>query len=134
MIVLDEEIYDPDLAAQVAAWYAGQVISIKALRPQTTIKDDAIPALLRSMPRPTFVTINVSDFWRRMPADPRYAVVCVDLPAWRVLEIPEWLRRLLRMSAFKSKSARMGKIIRMRPAQIEYYELSRRVQVLAWSE
>ncbi len=133
MIVLDEEIYDPDLATQIAAWYVGRVVPITALRPKTVIKDEAIVTLLRSVPHPTFVTINVSDFWRIVPADPHYAVICVDLPARRVLEIPDWLRRLFRMPVFKSKAARMGRVVRLRPSHIEYYEANRRVQTLAWA-
>ena len=134
MIVLDEEIYDPDLAEQIAAWYVGRVISIAALRPRTIIKDDAIPGLLRAAPLPTFVTINVSDFWRIVPADPRYAIVCIDLPTWRILEIPDWLRRLFRMPVFKTKAARMGTVARLRPSLIEYYGTDRRVQTLRWHE
>ncbi|CAG0945559.1 hypothetical protein ANRL1_02432 [Anaerolineae bacterium] len=132
MIVLDEEIYDLELAARIAVWYAGRVISITTLRPKTIIKDDIIPTLLCSASRPTFVTINGSDFWRIVSADPRYAIVCVDLPAWRVMEIPDWLQRALRMPDFRSKHARMGKVIRLRPSHIEYYESDRRVCVIEW--
>jgi hypothetical protein len=33
----------------------------------SVIKDDAIPELLLSVKRPTFVTINYKDFWRKPP-------------------------------------------------------------------
>lgn len=130
MIVLDEEIYDPILVAQIAAWYTGRVIAITALRPRTIIKDDAIPALLCSVSYPTFVTINTSDFWRRVPVALQYAIVCVDLPAARVSEIPEWLRRAFRWPEFKSKMARMGKVIRLRPNHVEYYESDLHIKTL----
>lgn len=134
MIVLDEQIHGPSIAEPIAAWYPGRVISVTTLRPKTVIKDDAMPTLLRAATHPTFVTINVSDFWRSVPADPRYAIVCVDFPAWRVLEIPDWLRRLFRTSAFKTKTARMGTVVRLRPSLIEYYGTDWRVQTLVWPE
>lgn len=59
MIVLDENIYDPQLATRINAWYRGQVISINSLRPSTLVKDDSIPTLLLQVSQPTFVTINI---------------------------------------------------------------------------
>jgi hypothetical protein len=134
MIVLDEQIGGPSIAEPIAAWYAGRVIPISALRPRTAINDDSIAMLLRGVPFPTFVTINIADFWRVIPADSRYAVVCMDLTAQQVLEIPDRLRRLLRIPTFKTKASRMGKVIRLRPTRIEYYEADGRVHVLAWQE
>ena len=130
MIVLDEQIQGPSIARPIAAWYVGQVVPISALRPRTVIKDDAIETLLRSAAQPTFVTINVSDFWRVASADSRFAIVCIELPAARVLDIPEWLRSLFRLPEFKSKSARMGKVIRLLPRRIEYYESTQRLHVI----
>jgi hypothetical protein len=59
MIVLDENLTDQQLIRAIAAWYRGNVTFITTLRPQTIIKDDAIPGLLLTVPSPTFVTINV---------------------------------------------------------------------------
>ena len=134
MIVLDEQIQAQSIAHSIAAWYVGQVVSITALRPHTVIHDDAIESLLRSAPQPTFVTINVSDFWRVVSADSRFAIVCIELPTARVLEIPEGLRRLFRLPEFRSKNARMGKVIRLQPNRIEYYESDRRVHVTRWAQ
>lgn len=60
MIVLDEELQGLGLEEAISRWYRGSVILIKKLRPGTVIKDDAIPALLRKVKQPTFVTINTS--------------------------------------------------------------------------
>jgi hypothetical protein len=46
MIILDENVHQESLLASIAAWYRGQVHSLTALRPNTLIKDEAIPALL----------------------------------------------------------------------------------------
>ena len=122
MILLDENVHQESLMASIAAWYRGQVHSLTALRPNTLIKDEAIPALLRSVRQPTFVTTNVTDFWRRVPAHSRYSVVCVALPSERLHELPPLLRRLLRLPEFNTKAKRMGKVIRVSPSQLQYYE------------
>ena len=75
MIVFDENMRRRNIMDAVIAWYRGRVISVTVLRPDTIIKDEAIPTLLRSAQRPTFVTTNVDDFWQRVPAHTRYSIV-----------------------------------------------------------
>lgn len=132
MIVLDEELQDPKIADRIASWFPGRVTTIRSVRPGTTIKDDAIASLLLRLTRPTFVTINVSDFWHKIEADPHYCVVCVDLPDPRVLEVPDWLRRFLRFPQFKTKARRMGFVARLRVARIEYYSVEQPTQSMTW--
>ena len=103
MIILDEAIHGPGIAGAIAAWYAGRVVSIAALRPKTVVKDDAVTMLLRSVSFPTFVTINVADFWRQIPAAPDYCVVCAEVTGQQVFTLPGLLRRLLRLDEFKTK-------------------------------
>src|SRR5262245_14642743 len=76
MIVLDEQLLGRDLEQDIARWYRGPVQFIVDLRPQSVIKDEAIPDLLRRQSQPTFVTINERDFWCRVAADRRYCIVC----------------------------------------------------------
>ena len=52
------------------------------------------------------------------------------ISAW--YEVPDLLRRFFRLSAFETKALRMGKIIRLAPNHIRYYESDRRVQSLPW--
>ena len=47
MIVLDEQLLGRDIENQIAHWYQGAVCFIIDLRPDTVIKDDAIPRLLQ---------------------------------------------------------------------------------------
>ena len=75
MIILDEHLLGREVAEAIAYWWRGSVRNIVDLRPGTLIKDDAIPALLHRERQPTFVTINVRDFWKRTPADNRYCVL-----------------------------------------------------------
>ncbi|MBI3913655.1 MAG: hypothetical protein HY327_05650 [Chloroflexi bacterium] len=130
MIVLDENLHDERLMKAIAAWHKGRVVSITSLRAKSVIKDEAIPTLLRQVPQPTFVTINVSDFWRRVEPHAAFCIVTVELPVERIKHIPRLLQRLFRLAAFKTKAARMGKVVRLSPACVDYYEEDRRVRSL----
>jgi hypothetical protein len=134
MIVLDEGIHGHFIIKPIASWYSGRVISVTALRPKTVIKDDAIPSLLRSAPRPTFITINTTDFWRIASADSRYCILCFDLDAKQIKTLPDSLRRLLQMTEFKTRESRLGKVARVRSNRIDYYELDKRVHTLTRSD
>jgi hypothetical protein len=122
MIVLDEQLLRFDLEIHIREWYPGAVRFITDLRPDTVIKDDGIPALLRSQRQATFVTINESDFWRKISPDRRFCVVCFALPSSRAHEINNLLRSLFRRREFNTKSKRMGHVIYVAPSgSIRYY-------------
>ncbi len=121
MIVLDEQLLGRDLDDKIARWYQGAVVFITDLRPNTIIKDDAIPHLLHQQSEPTFVTTNERDFWRKIQADTDYCIVCFALPDSRAREIDGRLRELFSLSEFKTKAQRMGKVIRVSDAGVSYY-------------
>ncbi len=121
MIVLDEQLLGRGLEVDISTWYRGSVRFIQELRPETVVKDDAVPMLLRRQPQPTFVTINVRDFWRKVEADTRFCVVCLALSDSEVKEISPVLKQLLRNPNFKTKAKRMGHVIRCSNAAISYY-------------
>jgi hypothetical protein len=123
MIVFDENMRQRNIMDAVAAWYRGRVISVTVLRPGSIIKDEAIPTLLRSAQRPTFVTTNVDDFWQRVPAHTRYGIVCLVLPDERLQETSSLLRQLFSLPDFKTKARRMGKVVRVSRGQLEYYDI-----------
>ncbi len=122
MIILDENIHDQRIQSGIVEWYPGPVVSIRTLRPNSVIKDDAIPTLLRQASQPTFLTINAQDFWKRIEPHRRFAIVNMELTPAQIYEIPNLLQRLFRLDEFKTKSARMGKIIRLNHKRVEYYE------------
>ena len=127
MIVLDEQLLGQGLEAAIAAWYPGKVCSIKSLRPNSVIKDDAIPTLLSQESEPTFVTINVGDFWDQVPLSDRYCVVCFSLTSEQVVDLPLLLQRLLRHTDFNTKAQRMGRVIRVSSeGLVTYYETAPR--------
>ena len=106
---------------------------ITALRPETVIKDDNIPQVLRGARQPPFVTVNVSDFWRVIRPDRRYCVVAVGVPGHRAGEVPAIVRRLLRLPEFATKALRTGKVIRISARTVEYYGVDGQVQTLLWT-
>jgi hypothetical protein len=133
MIVLDEELQGLGLEETISRWYRGSVILIKELRPGTVIKDEAIPSLLRKVKQPTFVTINTADFWRRVPAERSYCVVCLRLTTEQIDVLPDYLRRLLKSPEFKTKNARMGKVILGSARGIQYYSFDEDlIHILGW--
>ena len=133
MIVLDERLRGLGLEEAVVRWYRGTVCVVNTLRPGMVIKDEAIPSLLRRLKQPTFVTINSIDFWRRVPADNAYCIVCLELSTGQANAIPTQLRQLFRLAEFKAKKARMGKVVLVRQQRLQYYRTHEKpVYVLKW--
>jgi hypothetical protein len=133
MIVLDEELQGLGLEEAISGWYRGPVLLIKALRPGTVIKDEAIPGLLRRVRQPTFVTINHGDFWRRVTAERAFCLLCLKLTADQADEVPRWLRRLFRLPEFHTKNVRMGKVALVSPRSIQYYGVEDNlIHLLGW--
>ena len=125
MIVLDEHLQSKGVEEAIRRWYAGAVINILDLRPDTVIKDEAIPKLLAQQNQPMFVTINVIDFWQRMPASDRFCFVFFAMTSSEILQIPYLLQRLLRHADFDSKAKRAGTAIRITAqGNTSYYSAS----------
>jgi hypothetical protein len=122
MIVLDEQLNDPSLIKAIAHWYTGRVITINDARPSTQIHDDVVAALLHHLKSPVFVTINYTDFWRKIPAHRRYCVICLKLSIDRKKEVPKMLRELLSFDEFDTKRKLMGKVISVSEGVVQYYE------------
>ena len=118
-IILDEQIRPRVVLVSLRSWIT--VSRVLELRPNTIIKDEAIPGLLRQLKQPTFVTINVRDFWKRKLCDPRYCIVCMAVADDKQFEIPRLLRDLLRLPEFKTHATRMGKIAHVGLEHRRYY-------------
>ncbi|MCB0181597.1 MAG: hypothetical protein KDI62_25445 [Anaerolineae bacterium] len=118
---MDEQLLGRNLEIEIARWYRGTIRFIVDLRPNTVIKDDAIPEILRQQNQPTFVTINERDFWQKVKIDNQFCVVCFTLSDAKAKEIPEVLRAVMRHAEFKTKANRMGKVIRVTIDEISYY-------------
>jgi len=132
VIVVDENIHDQRIIHGISVWYHGRVISVTELRPNTVIKDDAIPMLLCQERQATFVTINSIDFWKKVQPHSGYCVVAAVLPQEQALTLPELLRQLFRLPNFNTRTERMGKVVRLTPGGIEYYQSDRQIQKRDW--
>jgi hypothetical protein len=121
MIVLDEQLLGLGLQDIIARWYPGSVTDITQLRSGTRTLDDAIPSILHGARSPTFVTINVADFWLKLQPDAKFCVVCVALSHEQCAELPDLLRDVLALPQFNTKKRRMGKVIRVLPSRVEFY-------------
>jgi hypothetical protein len=126
MIVLDEQLLGRELEEQIARWYQGAICFVVDLRPNTVIKDEAIPKLLQQESQPTFVTINESDFWRKTAINNQFCMVCFALPDSRAREIPARLRSVFDHPLFDTKKKRMGKMIRVAEKEVSYYSVDDR--------
>lgn len=132
MIVLDENISSVELIEKIVAWYPGRVAILKQLRTNTTIKDDAVEMLLLRVPAPTFVTINVDDFWKKIRADERFAVVNLELKGDQLDEVSVLLRKFLKQPGFKTKAKRMGIVALVHRTHIEFYRANRKIETMNW--
>lgn len=113
MIVIDEQLQGEGLEESIGRWYQGSIVSVISLRPNTVIKDEAIPGLLTQLNQPIFLTINATDFWQRSTLSDKFCIVCFVLTSSEIEQIPDLLRRLLRHADFNSKAKRAGKAVRV---------------------
>ncbi|MGH7449982.1 MAG: hypothetical protein ACRENG_01420 [bacterium] len=121
---MDEQLDGLGLEVAIARWYPGKIAVIKKFRPDTLVKDDVIPVLLRQVKRATFVTINWADFWQKSPADKRYCIICFPFPRHRIKEIPDLLRQVLKLKQFNTKAGRMGTVMRVTKKAVHYYRIN----------
>lgn len=95
------------------------------------MSDEEIVTALHSSRRVTLLTRD-SDFYYPGFRHPNYAVVVIAAP---VTAMAEFAIRFLRHPVFRSHAMRLGKVIRVQPTGIVYWErnASRETEV-AWSQ
>lgn len=130
-IIIDEQIHVQQVFESLSAWTTVQ--RVPKLRPGSVIKDEVIPHLLRHHKRTTFITINVKDFWKSKLCDRRYCIICFAIPDPKQHEIPKLLRRLFHLPEFKTRAARMGKVVHVTLDHIRYYQAGdEKMHFLRW--
>ena len=133
MIVLDEHLLHAGIKEGIERWYQGKVCPITELRPGTLIRDEAIATLLHRVSDPSFVTLNVGDFWRKMRPEKRFFVACLHLLQGQQMTVPHILQKLFRLEPFRTKKGRMGKIALVGAKEVSYYTTeSWAVQSIPW--
>ena len=86
------------------------------------IQDDNLLPLLHRLKRPTFFTQD-EDFFKRHLCHPAYCLVWLNVSN---IEAAFYVRRFLRLSAFRTQRQRLGKVVRVHPGGTSYYEAGRR--------
>jgi hypothetical protein len=86
--------------------------------------------LLRELRQPTFVTIDAG-FWDKKLCNSKYCILYFDLHTKQQALLPRMLRELLRLPEFRTKAARMGKVVRVRFLHIDYWQINdeQRIQI-----
>ncbi len=131
-IILDDQLFDVEVLIPIARWITVQ--RLRDLRPSEVIKDERVPELLRRLRQPTFVTIDMG-FWNRGLRDNKFCILCFALQNDEQDQLPELLRRVLRLPEFRSKASRMGKVARISTIDIQYWELrSENLHRMRWNE
>ncbi len=98
------------------------VTKIEDLVPEEALKDDRILQLLRQRKQPTFITLDDDFFYKRL-CDRWYCLIYCVVPRQQQHRIPALLRRLFRLPEFSTKAVRMGKVIRVREKDIEFWQV-----------
>ncbi|NUM75783.1 hypothetical protein HUU40_15580 [candidate division KSB1 bacterium] len=117
--VIDEQLPFDRVVFPIRRWASAK--RIDELRPAEVIKDDRIGTLLQQIKQPTFITID-GGFWNSRYCHPDYCILYFALRDDQHAEIPVLLRKCCQMDLFKTKKARMGKVVKISRSRIEYLE------------
>jgi len=118
-IILDDQLFPLEVLVPIARWATVQ--RLRDVRPGEVIKDERVPMILRELRQPTFVTIDMG-FWTRRLCDVHYCIICFPLRNDEQRLIPGLLRQLLKLPVFRSKASRMGKVTQVSANQIRFWQ------------
>ncbi len=119
-VILDEHLGNTEVLEPLRKWVTAT--KIEELAPDETLKDDRILQILRKQKQPTFITLDASFFHKRR-CDRSYCLIYFVVPRQQQSRIPALLRQVLRLSIFKTKAARMGKVVRVSEGKIEFWQV-----------
>ena len=123
MILLDHNIPEHQVEALRHARLRPQQIGREVGRPEWQDLEEILRYLHR-LKLATFITRDEGFFHRRL-CHRNYCIVVVSGP---VIETAVYIRRFLRHSAFRTKKQRTGKMVRLSPTQIAWWEVGARLQ------
>ncbi len=129
-LVLDEQVDYDDVFVPVRRWITVQ--RVQDLRRHQILRDDRVPAILRTLRQPPFVTID-QDYWHRRWSHPGYCILYFPVRSPEQKLIPDLLRALLRRPEFRTRTGRMGKLARVSPTAIDFWQYPpRRLHSITW--
>jgi len=117
---VDEHLSRTEVLEPLQRWITAQ--KIEDLAPDETLKDERILQILRSQKQPTFVTLDAG-FYHKRHRDRRYCLIYFALPHQEQRRLPGLVRQLFRLPGFKTKAARMGKVVRVSDEKIEFWQV-----------
>jgi len=130
-LILDDQLDVKLVQLPLQKWITCQVLH--DLRPKELILDDRVPEILLSLPKPTFVTID-QGFWHRKWCHPNYGILYFVLRNDQQGMLPAILRSVLRLTEFRTRASRMGKVVRIGRNSIEYWQYDLGVlKRMAWN-
>jgi hypothetical protein len=112
MNILDENIPDSQWRKLQGLRFNAKKIG-KDISRKGKSDEDIIP-LLHELNRPTFFTLDI-DFYKRRLRHDGYCLVYLDIEDYMAAE---YIRRILRHPALNTKAKRMGAVIRAKPEAI----------------
>lgn len=120
LFILDDHLARVAVRERVLHWATAQYV--RDLRPGEVVKDDRILDILRTLQRPTFISVDHS-FWNRDHRDSRYCIVYLALRGRDHGRAPDLLRRLLRLPEFRARAVRMGKVVHLGEDHVRWWQL-----------
>src|SRR5258708_3402982 len=129
MNLLDENVRE-DQRTLLRQWripfsQVGREISRKG------ILDENLLPLLHKLKRPTFLTQD-QDFVERRHCHRAYCLVWLDVIN---IEVAAYVRRVLRHPAFRAQKQRMGRVLHVHPASVEYWQVGKASRTsLGWPQ
>jgi hypothetical protein len=129
-LILDDQLNVRFLVPRIQKWASVQ--RLQDLRPEEHILDDRVPEILRTLHSPTFVTID-EDYWNRKLCNPGYLYFALADEEQKI--IPVLLRAVLRLSPFRSRASRMGKVVRVSKKGVAFWDFQGGgLHLLPWKE
>lgn len=130
--ILDEQLDPRGVRLPLERRHKTQLLA--ELRPRERILDDRVPEILLTLPTPTFLTID-QDFWDRNLCHPNYCILYFALRDKEQKRLPGLLSRLLRLSEFRRRAERMGKVANVGPTGVGYWEFQETtLRVIPWPQ
>src|SRR5207244_693352 len=127
MIILDENIPASQRGILLSkGWNVRQIGVDLATK---GISDEELIRLLLTVSQPTLVTLD-EDFDKRQLCHERYCIIYLDIEDTAVARN---VIRVLKLPEFKTKSKRMGKLIRVEPTALRVIGLRGMSKIIPWT-
>ena len=123
-LVLDDQLDVQVLLPELDSWITS--VRLQSLRPGEQILDERVPEILCTLKKPTFITID-HGFWNRRLCHEKYCIVFAELTSSQQHLIPSLLRRLFRLTEFRTRGARMSKVARLDEQNVTFWEARKRL-------